>query len=260
MRFLILLATVLLAAPACADVRARVVATDPPSGAMLARDEAFFVRIQFESDEPVNLWARPYRDGKPVDRGVRFNASAKYQGAGYALGWFSFTGPAEVDEVRIRAGGGKPWREWEVASQPVALRWTGQPASAARATEPWVSELQRQADAAFRQAAREQAARPPGAGDTALFAGFMLAALGLLVGGVAAPAWAVWKWRGGWRTAAAVPALVMAFVVLRIVFDVARDPTSHNLWPFELLMWGAGSVAIVGALAVARRFARGSAA
>jgi hypothetical protein len=46
---------------------------------------------------------------------------------------------------------------------------------------------------------------------------------------------------------------MMAFVVLRIVVDVARDPTSHNLWPFEVLMWGAASVAIVGALALARR-------
>ena len=52
---------------------------------------------------------------------------------------------------------------------------------------------------------------------------------------------------------------MMAFVVLRIVVDVARDPTSHNLWPFELLMWGAASVGILGALAVARRLARAAA-
>ena len=80
--------------------------------------------------------------------------------------------------------------------------------------------------------------------------------LGLILGGLGAPAWALWKWRGGWRVAAAVPALIVAFVVLRIVVDTARDPTSHNLWPFELLMWGAGSVAIVVALAVARRLLR----
>lgn len=257
-RFLLALATVLLAVAAHADVRARVLAIDPPSGATLGRDEPVYVRIQFESDEPVNLWARPYRGGKPVERGARFNASAKHQGAGYALGWFSFTGPAEVDEVRIRAGGGKPWREWEVASYPVRLSWTDQSA-APRNAEPWVGELKSQTEAAFRQAAREQAARPPSAGDTALFAGFMLAALGLLVGGLAGPAWALWKWRGAWRIAAAAPVAMMAFVVLRIVVDVARDPTSHNLWPFEVLMWGAASVGILGALAVARRLARAAA-
>jgi hypothetical protein len=252
MRFFLALAAALLAASAHADVRARVVAIDPPDGASLGRDEPVYVRIQFESDEPVSLWARAYRDGKPVERGARFNASAKHVGAGYALGWFSFTGSAEVDEVRIRAGGGKPYREWEVARQPVTLSWTGQTA-APRSAEPWVAELRSQTDAAFRQATREAAARPPSAGDTALFAGFMLAALGLMVGGLAGPAWALWKWRGAWRIAAAVPVAMMAFVVLRIVVDVARDPTSHNLWPFEVLMWGAASVAIVGALALARR-------
>lgn len=31
----------------------------------------------------------------------------------------------------------------------------------------------------------------------------------------------------------------MAFAALRIFVDTTRDPTSHNLWPFEILMWGA---------------------
>ncbi|MGH6635545.1 MAG: hypothetical protein ACRED0_05230, partial [Gammaproteobacteria bacterium] len=62
--------------------------------------------------------------------------------------------------------------------------------------------------------------------------------LSLLLAGSAAPTWALWKWRGGWRIAAAVPAVLMAFVVLRIVVDAARDPTSHNLWPFEILEFG----------------------
>jgi hypothetical protein len=255
MRSFLALATVLLAAAAHADVRVRVAATDPPSGATLGRDEPVYVRIQFESDEPVNLWARPYRDGKPVERGARFNASAKHVGSGYALGWFSFTGNAEVDEVRIRAGGGEPWREWEVASHPIRLSWTGQPTTP-RTAEPWVEELKSQTEAAFRQAAREQSGRPPSAGDTALFVGFMLVALALLVAGLAGPAWALWKWHGAWRIAAAVPVAMMAFVVLRIVVDVARDPTSHNLWPFELLIWGAASVGIVGALALGRRLLR----
>src|SRR3546814_2356088 len=53
--------------------------------------------------------------------------------------------------------------------------------------------------------------------------------VGLLA--LALPAWALWRWRGGWRIAAMVPAALMAFVVLRIVVGVAIDPTSHNLWP-----------------------------
>jgi len=71
--------------------------------------------------------------------------------------------------------------------------------------------------------------------------------------GFAWPAWGVWKWRGGWRLAAALPIAAMTFVALRIVIDTARDPTSHNLWPFEIIMWGGGSFLFMVALKFARR-------
>jgi hypothetical protein len=35
--------------------------------------------------------------------------------------------------------------------------------------------------------------------------------------------------------------------------DTARDPTSHNLWPFEILMFGLVSLGIIFALGIARR-------
>jgi hypothetical protein len=46
---------------------------------------------------------------------------------------------------------------------------------------------------------------------------------------------------------------VIAFVALRIIVDTARDPTSHNLWPFEIIIYGAVAVATIGALKIARR-------
>ena len=97
---------------------------------------------------------------------------------------------------------------------------------------------------------------PVTTGDRVFFSGFMLAMLALLVGSLALPAWGLWRWRGGWRAAAAVPIAAMSFVVLRIVFDTARDPTSHNLWPFEILMWGGASVAFIVVLKYARRVLR----
>lgn len=48
------------------------------------------------------------------------NASARRAGTGQALGWFALTGPGYVDEIRIRAGGGDPYREWELARTTVA--------------------------------------------------------------------------------------------------------------------------------------------
>jgi hypothetical protein len=67
------------------------------------------------------------------------------------------------------------------------------------------------------------------------------------------PIWGWWRWRGGWRIAAAVPAVVMAFVVLRIVMGTAIDPTSHNLWPFEIVMWGGLSCLAMLLLGIAHK-------
>jgi hypothetical protein len=78
--------------------------------------------------------------------------------------------------------------------------------------------------------------------------------LALVLACVGAPIWALWKWRGWWRLAAVLPFAIMAFVVGRIVVETARDPTSHNLWPFEILYSGTAGLALIVVLALARRF------
>ena len=87
-----------------------------------------------------------------------------------------------------------------------------------------------------------------------MFSGFMLAVLAVLIAGIGVPLWTVWKWRGAWRVAAAVPACAVLFVVLRIIVNAARDPTSHNLWPFEILQVGIVALVIVGVLKLMRRY------
>ena len=106
-----------------AESRAQIIDTQPSRDATLGRNESFYVRIEYATDEPISLWARPYRDGKPVEKAMS-NASARYTGTGEALGWFALIDPGAVDEIRIRAGGGKPYREWELAREPVRLQWT----------------------------------------------------------------------------------------------------------------------------------------
>jgi hypothetical protein len=94
---------------------------------------------------------------------------------------------------------------------------------------------------------------PPRAGDQAVAAGFMLAVLAIGIGSIALPLRAMRRWQGGWRVAAALPAVWLGFVVLRIVVGTASDPTSHNLWPFEILYAGVWSLVLIGVLTVARR-------
>ncbi len=233
-----------------AEVRVSVVATDPPAEATLGRDETFYVRIEFASDEPISIWARPFFKGKQVS--AKSNASFPHSGSGYALGWFSLNGPLEVDEVRIIVGS-RSRGEFIAARYPVKIIGSGATPEA-RTTEPWVDEMRREEQIAQKQAYEKRMNEPISFGSQILMSGFMLLMLGALIAGFAAPAWALWKWQGGWRVAAAVPVVLMAFVVLRIVWGTSRDPTSHNLWPFEILIFGVISLAIMGALVIARRF------
>ena len=248
----------LLAALSCAAMTvahagstASVVKTHPSDRATLGRNESFWVHIEYATDEPISLWARPYRNGTQIKQ-ARSNASMRYTGSGDALGWFSLTEPDDVDEVRIVAGGGKPYREWELARYPVELRWTNAPSTAVHRPQ-WVEDLLAIEKARDQEDAERRAREPVSGGEAAFFNGFMLIILALVLAGIGVPLWSVWKWRGGWKIAAAVPAAVVVFVVLRILLDTARDPTSHNLWPFEILIFGTVALGCIGVLKVARR-------
>ena len=64
---------------------------------------------------------------------------------------------------------------------------------------------------------------------------FMLLVAVLALAFIIASGWALVRWQGIWRWLAALPLLLVGIVVLRIIVDTSADPTSHNLWPFELL-------------------------
>lgn len=243
----------LLATPAAhAESTARVIDIHPSSSATLGRDEQLWVRIEYTTDEPISIWARPFRGGTQVKQAMS-NGSSKYVGSGEALGWFSLIEAGDVDEVRVIAGGGTRYREWELARYPVALQWTDRsPTGAARPV--WVEDLLAAEKARYQQDAERRANEPTSAAEVSIFNGFMLLIAALVLAGIGVPIWSVWKWRGPWRIAAAVPAAVVGFVVLRILFDTWRDPTSHNLWPFEILIFGLGALACIGVLKLMRTF------
>lgn len=70
---------------------------------------------------------------------------------------------------------------------------------------------------------------------------------------VIAQLWGLARWRGGWRIAALLPLAGFGFVVARLVVDTRRDPTSHNLWPFEVLIAAAVALAALGLLGLGHR-------
>lgn len=235
-----------------ADTTVRVVETWPTGDAVtLARHQNFYLRLAYDTDVPVNIWARPYFRGKEVNAGS--NPSRTYTGSGETFGWFFLMEPGDqVDEIRISAGDGGT-RTTPVVTT-VRVHVMGSNAAAAEGSEPaWVGEMKQLEAAAQRKDYETRMNTPTSASDVVLFSGFMLAMLAFGLFGFLAPAWGVWRWRDGWRLAAAVPAAAMAFVVLRIAFGTMFDPTSHNLWPFEILQMGVFSVVAMGALLVARK-------
>jgi hypothetical protein len=76
----------------------------------------------------------------------------------------------------------------------------------------------------------------------------LLLGIGLTVFGV----WALLRWHGVWGWAALVPLLLVLGVVLRIVIDVRANPTSHNLWPFEVLAGVMAAGVLLGVIALIR--------
>jgi hypothetical protein len=230
----------------------RVIETWPAGDRVtLARNQNFNLRLAYSSDTPIGIWVQPYFRGEPARAGT--SPSQRHAGDGETLGWFFLMEPGvEVDEIRITAGDGGLRSTPVVATYRVHV--VGSSAPSAEETPPaWVTELRAQARLAEQQAAEARRDTPVSAGDTVLFGGFMLAMLALGLLGFVAPVWTFRRWRGGWRIAAAVPGIMMAFVVLRIAFGVALDPTSHNLWPFEILMAGAMSAGAILLLTIVRK-------
>ena len=251
--WLAIMLTLLWHAYSFATTQVQVLETFPPDTTItLGNSQHFYLHLHYETDVPVQIWALPYFHGKPAHAGN--SPSLVYPaGSGDALGWFFLDNPGDqVDEVRITAGDGSFGNTPVVATLPVHITAGSQSVKVTDLPD-WVTTLEARATAADREAYKKAMSRPISTGEIFLFNGFMLAVLGLGILGVAAPIWALRRWHGGWRMAAAVPTAIMGFVVLRFIVDVSSDPTSHNLWPFELMMTSLLNLGVMAVLLIARR-------
>ncbi len=227
-----------------------------PSGQslMLPSNQDFYLHLAYETDQPIGIWITPYFHGKRVSAGT--SPSVTYTGKGEALAWFFLSQPGlRVDEIRIRAGNGG-YDMPVVATHRVDVTG-GRPAMALNS--PWAPEepqwVARLRNKSTKQIEAEMHASRSATGPAAvlLFGGFMLIVPALGIAGLAAPIWTMRRWEGGWRLAAAVPLGLLVFVILRIAVDTSADPTSHNLWPFEILLTGFIGLGILAVLALMRR-------
>lgn len=250
MRRLILALVFLLPQLAAAAASVEVLESFPSGTSLRLPDgQTYYLRLDYTLDGPMQLFVRPYLRGKPANAGS--NPSLLYpRGNGEAFGWFFLMNPGDaVDEIRIESGHADGNRV--LYSFPVDIVAVARGAVPVAAEPEWVTRL-RAAQTAELNRPREEA--PTTLIGTGLITLLLAAVPVLVIGSIAWPIRAVRRWRGGWRTAAMVPLALIGFVVLRIVGGVAMDPTSHNLWPFEMVMAGAVSCGAMLVLVVLRWF------
>ena len=81
----------------------------------------------------------------------------------------------------------------------------------------------------------------------------VILAAALFFGAILLDAVLIRRWRGWWRCVACLPIAALILWAIVVVVGIVRDPTAHNLWPFEFVLWGAGALAALGVLALLRR-------
>ena len=59
--------------------------------------------------------------------------------------------------------------------------------------------------------------------------------------------------RDEWKLLAFAPVVPLVLWGVFIAWGVTQDPTSHNLWPFELVFWLLLSLALLGGFLLTRR-------
>ena len=216
----------------------------------LAPRPPFYLRLSHDTDAPARVWARPYYPGREVP--TTTHGPALHEGRGETFGWFALDQPGQrVDEVWISAGDGS-------RDTPVVARHRVEVVAVAGsktvADEPaWIADNRARSTERSRVESERRAAEPARVTDALLVGGFMLAVPVLGILGLVAPVWAMRRWRGGWRVAAALPLVALGFVLVRIIVGVAFDPTSHNLWPFEILMVTIPGLIFIAVLALVKR-------
>ena len=247
LRFVLFL-LLFVSALACAEVSVRVIEGDPGSPATLGHWEEYSLRIAYETDRPIRVRGEAYSAGQRVTSMT--SGSPRYDpGTGEALFWFAFTKPARVDHITV-------WAEDEQAHVPVAqadvkvsLTWTGQQPAARRQKAAWVARLQAERDRRHREEAQAYANRPIPWWEPVLFmaAGWSIP-LYFIVQVVV-----LWRWRGGWRIAAAVPAVPMLLILGHAIFAFFAG---SNIFPLILIFTCLPALIYLLVLVAVRRFRR----
>jgi hypothetical protein len=208
-------------ASAQAPVHLYLIATDPPAGSTLQRGEAFYARVQYQTDREIRIWGRGKDAGKTP--GKSHPSPVYAPGAGEALVWFTLDVPGKIDVMRVEAV--PPDRQDAVAAAefPVKLRW--EDGAPARARAPWVEPM----TAELQERVQDRLLSATSGPGWDIFVALLLACG---PGYLAAQAFAFWRMRGRYSIAFWLPVGAMALLILATLVAVLAG---SNIAPIYLV-------------------------
>ena len=205
-------------ASAQAPVHLYLLDTDPPVGSRLLRGEAFYARVQYQSDREIRIWGRGV--GAERTPGKSHPSPVYGPGSGEALVWFTLDVPGKIEVMRVQAV--PMGREAAVAEldYPVKLRWEENAPKLPRAAwvDPMVVDLQ--------QRVQEHVVSSAGTGWN-VFATLLLACTPAYL---ALQALAFWRMRGRYGIAFWLPVGAMALVYLAALLGALAGSNLAPIW------------------------------
>jgi hypothetical protein len=136
------LATTLAAEPQPVQLTFQVTAQDPAEGETLSPGERLFLRIDYQSPEPVRFWAEGLRQDV-LQRQATLKRTPPYEaGQGEALVWLSFNEPIRINAIRVTAYD-LAWQELATLTVDTTVTWEGAASATPRQPAAWVAPLQK---------------------------------------------------------------------------------------------------------------------
>lgn len=222
----VLLIGVLLCYPNLAsafDVELR--ATSPKSPAVLNLDEALYVLIHYQSEEPLRFQAIGTYHGAEIKAKARMNPSQAYPlGEGQAIAWVAYYEGTKIDAVKITVYNAN-WRLLDSKSLSLSAGWEENQDNSPNPKEPWVNKLNQQQQHHASMAGRQQPLPP----SSVLFIQLLFFAIPVY--------WILQitlllKWTGRWRNIACLPLFVSIPLLGYTLFALYAG---SNLWPLMML-------------------------
>lgn len=221
--FLIFLGFLLSYATAADALNVELSETSPTTPAVLDQDEALYVLIRYQSEQPLRFQAMGKYLGQEVKTNVRMNPSQAYPaGEGQAIAWVSYYKATTIDSLMVTVYNAN-WQPLEIKTISLSAAWKKDHSNLTHPKPSWVNKLNQQ------QQARVVSPQQPLSIWDNLFVQllyFSIPVYWILQISV------LWKWSAAWRKLACIPLFISIPLLGYTVFALV---SGSNLWPLMML-------------------------